>query len=186
MPEANSIKLDSLDFYAAANDVARALSSLTNIRFATKKECLTKQDLCLLPSLVSDRSQAMAASFFEVCGDLEGYALVLMPQDYLDSLMEILIGKRHVEEELANSVIGEIGNILASTFVSNLADQHYLKMVPTPPQVAVDMVGAVLEAVAVNAAGESEYSSDDVPIVFMEYAGLDHELTLIFIWVAKI
>ena len=46
--------------------------------------------------------------------------------------------------ELELSALNEIGNILAGSYLSSLADFTNLNMQPTVPALAIDMAGAIL------------------------------------------
>ncbi len=69
----------------------------------------------------------------------------------LDSTRQLLLDlvrMDHVEgppfTEMESSALSEIGNILAGSYLSSLADFTQLNLTPTVPSLAVDMAGAIL------------------------------------------
>ncbi len=69
--------------------------------------------------------------------------------------------------EVGDSALSEIGNILGSSYLNALAMMTGLTMLPTPPTLATDLLGAIVASVLAQAAGEN-----DVALV------LDSELDL--------
>ena len=53
-------------------------------------------------------------------------------------------------DEMEESVMGEIGNIMGSFFLTALADAAGLSLIPSPPAVMMDMAGAILDVALAN------------------------------------
>jgi chemotaxis protein CheC len=47
-------------------------------------------------------------------------------------------------DEMSMSVLGEIGNLVSSYFLSTLSDHTHMSLSPSPPMVTRDMVGAIV------------------------------------------
>lgn len=88
------------------------------------------------------------AVFFRVEGDAPGNLFFIMSPAAAKRLLERLAGfEGNVEEEFSEmewSALAEIGNILAGSYLSSLADFTSLSMMPTVPALALDMAGAIL------------------------------------------
>ena len=71
---------------------------------------MTQHEAEELPNLLGDASTPVCASFFQVHGELPGFLLLVMPVHEVTALLEPLVGQG--EGEMADSAIGEIGNIV--------------------------------------------------------------------------
>jgi chemotaxis protein CheC len=80
-----------------------------------------------------------------IVGDLEGIVLLLVSPADADALCTML----GVEpgSEYASSALGEVGNIVGSSYINALAEMTGMAIEPTPPATATDMLGAIVETV---------------------------------------
>jgi chemotaxis protein CheC len=80
-----------------------------------------------------------------IVGDLEGVVLLLVSPDDADTICELL----GVEpgSEYAASALGEVGNIVGSSYINALAEMTGIAIEPTPPATATDMLGAIVQTV---------------------------------------
>ncbi|WP_172679244.1 chemotaxis protein CheC [Paenibacillus pini] len=130
-----------------AGNAATALSRLLN-----KPVDMAVPKVQLLPfeeisEKVGGAEQVVIAIFLRVEGDAPGNLFFILSPDAAKSLLKRLAGI-HVEEgdfnEMEQSALSEIGNILAGSYLSSLADFTKLSMSPTVPSLAMDMAGAIL------------------------------------------
>jgi len=131
-----------------AGHAATALSKLLN-----KPVDMTVPRVNLVPfdeiaEQVGGPEAVVAAVFLRVEGDAPGNLFFLLS---LDSAKQLLLELVRMEEqggdpftELEISALSEIGNILAGSYLSSLADFTNLSLSPTVPGFAVDMAGAIL------------------------------------------
>jgi chemotaxis protein CheC len=80
-----------------------------------------------------------------IFGDLDGVVLLLVSPADADSLCQML----GVEpgSEYAPSALGEVGNIVGSSYINALAEMTGMAIEPTPPATATDMLGAIVQTV---------------------------------------
>jgi chemotaxis protein CheC len=80
-----------------------------------------------------------------IFGDLDGIVLLLVSPADADSLCEML----GVEpgSEYVPSALGEVGNIVGSSYINALAEMTGMAIEPTPPATATDMLGAIVQTV---------------------------------------
>ena len=75
-------------------------------------------------------------------------------------LVNILMNRPHDTEleydEMTLSVLKEIGNILAGSYLSALSNLTNLRIMPGVPDLAIDMAGAILSVPAIEFAKESD------------------------------
>jgi chemotaxis protein CheC len=80
--------------------------------------------------------------------DVRGMLLFLLEKDFVCLLINVLMNKDINDfadiSEIDMSVIMEIGNILAGSYTSAIATMTDLDIRLSMPQVAIDMVGAIL------------------------------------------
>jgi len=102
----------------------------------------------LIADRVGGSEEVVVAVFLRVDGDAPGNMFFLMSRDQARRLLEGLAGIEPAESdaysELELSALCEIGNILAGSYLSSLADLTRLSLTPSVPSVAVDMAGAIL------------------------------------------
>ncbi|MDI4646198.1 chemotaxis protein CheC [Cohnella hashimotonis] len=97
---------------------------------------------------VGGAEEVVVAIFLRVEGEAPGNMFFLMSQYQARVLLQGLLhfelseGPEYSEMEL--SALSEIGNILAGSYLSSLADLTGLPLSPTVPAIAVDMAGAIL------------------------------------------
>ncbi|MEK0316018.1 chemotaxis protein CheC [Cohnella sp. 56] len=97
---------------------------------------------------VGGAEEIVVAIFLRVEGEAPGNMFFLMSQNQARALLQDLLsfelsdGSAYTEMEL--SALSEIGNILAGSYLSSLADLTGLPLSPTVPAIAVDMAGAIL------------------------------------------
>ena len=131
-----------------AGNAATALSRLLD-----KPIDMTVPTVCLLPfeeiaERVGGSEQVVVAVFLRVEGDAPGNMFFIIEQKsakvLLNNLLSIEITDELNYSEMESSALSEIGNILAGSYLSSLADFTSLSMLPTVPSIAVDMAGAIL------------------------------------------
>jgi len=89
-----------------------------------------------------------------VTGDITGYMMFILDINAARQLINILLddNKRTSLEfdELELSVLKEIGNILTSSYLSAMAGLTNLRIMPSVPELAIDMAGAILSVPAIE------------------------------------
>ncbi|QCT03199.1 CheC, inhibitor of MCP methylation [Paenibacillus algicola] len=131
-----------------AGNAATALSQLLNkpIDMAVPKvQLLPFEEIA---DCVGGPEAIVLAVFLRVEGEAPGNLFFIMTPEAGKKLLKRLAGIE-VEEgdsfnEMEQSALSEIGNILAGSYLSSLADFTRLSMTPTVPGLAIDMAGAVL------------------------------------------
>jgi len=90
----------------------------------------------------------------KVTGDLTGNIMFILQQKDAATLVHMLMGKPPETDlefsELEISALKEIGNILTGSYLSALSGLTNLKMMPSIPDLAIDMAGAILSVPAIE------------------------------------
>jgi chemotaxis protein CheC len=97
---------------------------------------------------VGGSEQVVIAIYLRVEGEAPGNIFFILSQESAKKMLINLVGIEVKNEdsysEMEFSALNEIGNILAGSYLTSLADFTNLYMVPTVPSLAIDMAGAIL------------------------------------------
>ena len=93
-----------------------------------------------------------------IVGEMNGTVLLLVPPADADKICRML--GVEPDDEYALSALGEIGNIVGTSYINALASMTGLGIEPTPPSTTTDMIGALVASVLAGAA-----ASGDVALV---------------------
>ncbi|MZQ81567.1 CheY-P-specific phosphatase CheC [Paenibacillus sp. 5J-6] len=131
-----------------AGHAATALSTLLDKpidMLVPKVRMLPFEEIC---ESVGGAETVVLAIFLRVEGDAPGNMFFILNLDAAKNMLRDLIGLKIEDQEeyseLELSALNEIGNILAGSYLSSLADFTNLNMQPTVPALAIDMAGAIL------------------------------------------
>jgi chemotaxis protein CheC len=83
-----------------------------------------------------------------VIGDLSATVLLLVPPADAATMCRML--GVEPDDEYALSALGEIGNVVGTSYINALAAMTGLEIEPTPPATATDMLAAIVESVLAN------------------------------------
>ncbi|MNH93047.1 CheY-P phosphatase CheC [compost metagenome] len=97
---------------------------------------------------VGGAEKIVLAIFFRVEGDAPGNLFFILSPEAAKKLLKrfayLTVENEEEFTEMEWSALSEIGNILAGSYLSSLADFTRLSMSPTVPALAIDMAGAIL------------------------------------------
>jgi chemotaxis protein CheC len=85
-----------------------------------------------------------------IAGEMHGTVLLLVPPADADAICRML--GVEPDGEFARSALGEIGNIVGTSYINALAAMTGMEIEPTPPATATDMLGAIVQSVLASAA----------------------------------
>jgi len=92
----------------------------------------------------------VAALYMKVFGDTRGTILLVFGPDDMSALISLMLNKPlsslHSPTPIERSAILELGNILACSYLNAISQLLQISLIPSVPSLAVDMVGAILEA----------------------------------------
>jgi chemotaxis protein CheC len=102
--------------------------------------------------MVGSAEALVAGVAFHVVGDASARILLLLPRNCAMELVDLLLrnapGSTKVLNELGNSTVRETGNIMASAYLNGLSDFLAMLLLPSVPNLAFDISGAILELAA--------------------------------------
>jgi chemotaxis protein CheC len=97
-----------------------------------------------------DAEQEITGIVLGIVGDMTGTVLLLVPPADADAMCRMLGVEPN--DDFALSALGEIGNIVGTSYINALASMTGMAIEPTPPATATDMLGAIVESVLAAAA----------------------------------
>src|SRR6185312_13003603 len=154
--ELHELQRDALREVAniGAGHAATALSQLTNRTIMISVPEVNISRLEEVPEILGQADDVVAAVLMHMMGDLTGRTLVLFPDASAKVLCDILLrrklGTTETYEEMEQSGLKEVGNILTSAYMNALSDFMGMMLVPSVPSLVIDLSAAVLTTTYLN------------------------------------
>ena len=98
--------------------------------------------------------QDITAIVLGIIGEMQGTVLLLVPPADADAMCRML--GVEPDDEFALSALGEIGNIVGTSYINALAGMTGMDIEPTPPSTTTDMLGALVASVLAGAAATGD------------------------------
>ncbi|ETT37119.1 CheY-P-specific phosphatase CheC [Paenibacillus amylolyticus] len=131
-----------------AGNAATALSQLLNRPIDMGVPTVQMLPFEEVAEKVGGDERIVVTVFLRVEGEAPGNLFFMMTPEAAKMLLNRLAGfdlKEGLDfTDMEQSALSEIGNILAGSYLSSLADFTKLSMYPTVPGLAIDMAGAIL------------------------------------------
>ena len=161
--ELNSLELDTL----------REIGSMGTGNAATSlSEMLQREVRITLPEVrIMEYNEAIewiggpeaitAGVLVKMGGQMNGIMLSCQPIEFVNIVLESVLGESVTDfkqlEEMENSCLVEVGNIMISSFITALSDLSGMDITLTVPAFTVDMQGAILAVPMAEYGGQSDY-----------------------------
>lgn len=146
--------------YIGASHAAKALSKMIGETVCVDLLVATISPLTELPETVGDKETLVAGVYLPITGDVEGSVLMVFPRESALLLVDLLLkrerGTTKDLDEMDQSALKEVGNILAGNCLTALYGLLGMKLTEHVPDLAYGMLGAVIESVAVTLSQEAE------------------------------
>lgn len=131
-------------------NAATALATMVNKRIDMAVPQSRFLSLEEVMDLVGGLEEVVCCVNLRLDGDVPGQILFLFNLESTFNLIDMLMGMERGStvqlDEMGESVVKEVGNVLTGSFVSAIGTMTGLNMIPTVPMFATDMLGAVLSA----------------------------------------
>ncbi|MEM2901072.1 MAG: chemotaxis protein CheC [Thermoplasmata archaeon] len=104
-----------------------------------------------IPSSLGEKESRVAAVYMDVNEGNNGSILLVFPYEMAIKLSSIFLKDSELNGELTEdglAAISEISNICISSYLNAISKLLNLTFIPSPPTIAVDMLGAILETPA--------------------------------------
>ena len=175
-PEVSPGQIDALGEISniGMGHAATALSQLLGENVLLKVPRVNVTDVSAVPELLGGAENVVVGITLKILGDAQGNILLIFPRSSASRLLGRLLGAPEdgpVLSEMGASTLKEIGNILASAYLSALGRMLGLSLIPSVPALACDMAGAVIDCVLI----ELSRSSDVTLLLETEFFSGDGE-----------
>ncbi len=110
--------------------------------------------------LIGKADDIVVGIYLMFSGNTTGHIMLAFQPDtafeLVDMAMGIPPGSTQTLREMERSVLGELGNVVGSYFLNAVADDAGVCLMPSPPAVVMDMVGAIVGSVMAEVMQENE------------------------------
>ena len=160
-----------------AGNAATALARMLNRKVDMDVPRVKIMEFKDVSETLGSAESIVAGILLKVEGDLTGNIMFILQLKDAALLVDMLMGRPagelHEFTELEVSALKEIGNILAGSYLSSLSTLTNLKIMPSVPELAIDMAGAILSVPAIEFGKvgdsvlyiETEFSDGDEKVV---------------------
>ncbi len=114
------------------------------------------------PDLVGGWEAITIGVYLAVTGSATGHMFMVYKPETAMALADLLLGEPPGTtknlDEMEESALGEVGNIMGSFFLNALSDATNSSFLPSPPAVMMDMAGAILDVALADIIQESDHA----------------------------
>lgn len=174
--EISEIRLEALKEIGniGSGHAATSLSNMLQTRIDMSVPKVWLVPLERMGEALGEMDATKVALYLKVEGEASGKALFVLPIESAERIAKNLLWMEETpdvfHDEMAQSALREVGNILVSSFVIALTQFSGILLQPSVPALAVDMIGAMIDAVLI----EDGKVDDDVLIIDTKLSGLDN------------
>jgi len=132
---------------------ATALSQMIGQRITLRVPRVAVTGISAVPDHLGGAETLMVGITLQILGDARGSIMLLFPQESAHRLVCCLLQREEralVMNELTVSTLKEVGNILASAYLSAIGTLLHKTLIPSVPLLAYDMAGAVVDYVLIE------------------------------------
>ena len=141
-----------------AGHAASALATLLNRRITMSVPEASVVPFSDIMNVLEGPESLVAGVLIDVSGDLNGYILLLLGMEDAMSMVAQALGEPERDTdvpdfeltEMERDTLLEISNILVGSFLSAISSFSGLGATPTVPQLAIDMLGAILSIATIE------------------------------------
>ena len=153
--EMTDVQLDALKEISniGMGHAATALSQMIGQRINLRVPKVSVIEISAVPEHLGGAETLMVGITLQILGDARGSIMLLFPQESAHRLVCCLLRREEralVMNELTVSALKEVGNILASAYLSAIGNLLHRTLIPSVPLLAYDMAGAVVDYVLID------------------------------------
>lgn len=145
-----------------AGNAATALSQLLDRKITIVVPRILFLPIEQVPQAVGGVDKLVAGLMLRVLGDLPSNIIFIFSLKDALALASLLTGKQvsgsSVMTDLERSALKEVGVILANAYLGALGSFVGLGLVPTVPELIVDMAGAIMDYILIELSCKSEFA----------------------------
>lgn len=130
-----------------AGNAITALSKMVSKRIDMRVPVVNIAEFKEVAEIAGGPETIVSGIYFNVSGDINGCIMFLIDSKSSRTLVNWLMGKKDTNvdfDEIEISALKEVGNILASSYISSISTLTGLKITVSVPFLAIDMAGAIM------------------------------------------
>lgn len=132
-----------------AGNAATALAQLINKKIIMRVPEVNIMSFDEIIDVVGGPENMVAGIYLRFMGGINGNILFIIPYRNTLNLLDIIFGEKKRDlfcefDSIERSALAEIGNILASSYLSAISSLTKMPLKPSVPALAIDMAGAIL------------------------------------------
>lgn len=157
-PQYSELQLDALAELAniASGTAATALSQMLGSEVGLNVPRALALPLADAVDAVGSPGDLVTGVMLKPEGDMDALVLLLIPISDAQTLCRLL--GVEAGTEVGDSALGEIGNILGTAYLNALSMMTGLELLPSPPMVVTDLLGAIVSSVLAATAGDADFA----------------------------
>ncbi|MBO4749854.1 MAG: chemotaxis protein CheC [Lachnospiraceae bacterium] len=137
-----------------AGNAMTALAQMLQCKVDMRVPVVRLLDFNEVGGIMGGEEQIMACVLFGVGGDVSAKMMFMIEKKSAKRLIDkIMCGLGNDEEdfsEMEASALSEVGNIITGAYLNALASFTGMKIISSPPQITIDMAGAILSVPAIE------------------------------------
>lgn len=137
-----------------AGNATTAISQMLGARLNMEVPKVQLMEASELGGAICDEEETVVGIFLEVLDDINGSMMFLMTMESAHIIVNKLMMRdpdyNEPFDEMDLSALKEIGNIIASSYLTALSSLTNMKIQPSVPYIAVDMAAAILSVPAIQ------------------------------------
>ncbi|TQD26348.1 chemotaxis protein CheC [Methanolobus vulcani] len=113
-----------------------------------------------VPEVLGGAANVVSGVIMQVAGDVDGYIIMMLPEDAAQTICQIITNEDNVDilTPLNQSILEEVGHILAGSYVSSLSDFLGLNIKISTPMQTFDMLGAIIDQILIEMSQKVEHA----------------------------
>jgi len=175
LPQLGAARVDALTEVASigAGHAATALSLLTGQRIMIDVPMVTLGMLSELVPKIAPADARIVGITMEMQGSLNGQTLLALPMATAARLADLMLGRSHPSDVdgfdvLEESALREAGNILGGAYMTALSEFLTMRLMPSPPRLAIATARELLRECASTAGADHSVCCVETEFRFQE------------------
>jgi chemotaxis protein CheC len=180
-------------FSRAMRRAGEAMGSMSGQTIGVQTPMLRRCSAAVVMAMAGGPEAVIVAVYVAITGSLKGHALLLFSptnaHGLADVLLASLLGPGGIPsragadplgfDELELSALQEAGNVTISAFLNELGMHLHNPVSPTPPQIVIEMAGAVLDAVLLDLVSDADQVLAAKTVFFADGRAIDGALLVL-------
>ncbi len=142
------------------DNAMNGLATMVNQQIKIKSLSLRQVPAREAPQLVGGPEKLVIGIYLTFTGDATGHILLVHQPEVAFAIIDMLLGNppgsTQSLEEMEQSALAELGNVIGSCYLNAIADSLNMSLRPSPPDVILDMAGAIMDVAVVEIVQESD------------------------------